>query len=339
MSAQSIHDIDVVLLDSYSLLFRAFYAFPLSLTSPQGELTNATFGFTKLLLDMMKKINPRYLIAAVDMGEPTFRHEQFVDYKANREEVPNELKQQIKFMYQVLEVLNVPTLGFVGYEADDVIGTIATRLRENEAEKNVGIFTGDRDSFQLVGESVYIVLPARSRGNGNGLELIDTEGVIDRFSVRPDQVVDYKALCGDASDNIPGVKGIGPKTAAQLLHSFDNLENIYIGLALASDHPEWLVVMNIAVSEEDRARWQVLAQELSAGVVKKLVEGQESAFLSQQLARIDTQVPLNFDLQQAQITEYDKAKATALFTQLGFRSLLKDLPEDRFETAVQESLF
>ncbi|MCD8507414.1 hypothetical protein LRY65_04055 [Candidatus Woesebacteria bacterium] len=336
--ARSIQDIDFVLLDSYSLLFRAFYAFPLSLTSPDGELTNATFGFTKLLLDMMQKIHPDYLVAAIDMGEPTFRHEAFVDYKANREEAPNELKQQIKFMQQILEVLNVPTLGFVGYEADDVIGTIATDLREEHPDKNVGIFTGDRDSFQLVGESVYVIMPATGRGR-SGLDLVDSERVIDKFSVRPDQVVDYKALCGDASDNIPGVKGVGPKTAAQLLHEFGTLQRIYLGLALAANQQEVLDAFKVTLDEATKSDLAAKAAALSPSVIRKLTADQENAFLSQKLAQIDTRVPLDFDIEQARVNEYDKALATEVFTHLGFRSLLKQLPNDRFETAIQESLF
>ncbi len=338
MEARSIFDIDFILLDSYSLLFRAFYAFPLSLTAPDGQLTNATFGFTKLLLDMMDKIHPEYLVAAVDMGQPTFRHEQFVEYKANREEAPDELKQQIRFMHDILEVLNVPTLGFVGYEADDVIGTLATQLREAHPDKNVGIFTGDRDSFQLVGDSVYVVMSARGRGR-NGLELIDTEKVIDSLAVRPDQVVDYKALCGDASDNIPGVRGVGPKTAAQLLHTFGTLQKIYFAVAMIAGEEQLISELGVTLTEVEREELQAKGKSISASVVKKLIEGHDNAFLSQQLAQIDTQVPLDFDIHQAKISEYDKEKASTLFTQLGFRSLIRHLPNDRFETAIQESLF
>jgi DNA polymerase-1 len=326
--------LDVVLLDSYSLLFRAFHAFPLSLTAPDGRLTNAVFGFTKLLLDVLAQVQPKYLIAAIDMGKPTFRHEQFVDYKANREEAPNELKQQIKDMLAVLDVLEIPTLGFEGYEADDVIGTLATKLRADQADLKVGIFTSDRDSFQLVGGSVFALFPATKQHQG--LQLIGVEEVIDRFGVRPDQVVDYKALCGDASDNIPGVRGIGPKSAQKLLATFDTLERLYTAIALTAGKESFL---DIQLTEAEKAELKELGSSLGATTLQKLSESIENAFLSQKLAQIDRDVPLTFSLDQAQVSSYDKEKTIELFTTLGFRSLLKHLPADAVEKGIQESLF
>lgn len=326
--------LDVVLLDCFSLLFRAFHAFPLSLTAPDGRLTNAVFGFTKLLLDVLQQVEPKYLIAAVDMGKPTFRHAEYVDYKANREEAPNELKQQIKDMYAVLQVLEIPTLGFEGYEADDVIGTLATKLRTENPQLKVGVFTSDRDSFQLVGGSVSALFPGNKQHQG--LQLIGAEEVIDRMGVNPEQIVDYKALCGDASDNIPGVRGIGPKGAQKLLATFGTLERLYMGIALAAGKEFF---MDIQVSDAEKKELKQLGETLGGTVVQKLSESVENAFLSQKLARIDTDVPLTFSLEQAQVSSYDKEKTIALFTQLGFRSLLKSLPADSVEKGIQESLF
>lgn len=272
------------------------------------------------------------------MGKPTFRHTEFVGYKANREEAPSELKAQIHRMYEVLQALSIPTLGMEGYEADDVIGTLATRLREAHSDLNVGIFTGDRDSFQLVGKNVYVICP--SKNGKNGLELIDTEGVIDRFGVRPDQVVDYKALCGDASDNIPGVKGVGPKSAQKLLSEFETLHNLYRGLALAGGKAEWLAAMgDIGVDAQQDTQIQERASKLPQKLVEKLMLDHDNAFLSQKLARIDTQVPLNFELADAKVNEYNKSQAITVFDEMGFRSLKTLLPSDDFEQAVQESLF
>lgn len=338
MSAHVPADIDILVVDCFSLLFRAFHSFPLTLTSPDGQLTNAIFGFTRLLLSTLKHLQPEYIVAAVDMGEPTFRHEQYVDYKANREEAPNELKEQIHFMYEVLAVLNIPTIGHVGYEADDVIGTLAVQLREQHPELDVGILTGDKDSFQLVGENIYVLRPGKKASEG--LDLVDTEKVIDVMGVAPEQVIDFKALCGDASDNIPGVKGIGPKTAQQLLHAFGTLQRLYMGVALAAGQQETLVSMGMILpSEEEQGELKQLTAQISPRILLKLAESQDSAWLSQKLARIDTQVPLQFELEQARLSSYDKDQAIEFFNTLGFRSLIRDLPADQFESAIQASLF
>lgn len=333
--APQLAEIDVVVVDAFSLLFRAFHAFPLSLTSPDGQLTNAIYGFTRMLLDVLKKIRPEYLVVATDKGKPTFRHEAYVEYKANREEAPHELTAQIDRMYEVLAALNIPTIGIEGYEADDVIGSLARWLRGNHPELKVGIFTGDRDAFQLVGENIFVLSPPRKRNEE--LAIVDAEEVFSRMGVRPDQVVDYKALCGDASDNIPGVKGIGPKTAAQLLGQFDSLQRLYAGIALAAGQPEEIV--GLPLSEAEKTVLVSLAEKLSPSTVQKLAGAQESAWLSQKLAQIDTDVPLDFSLASARLSDYDKAGALALFDALGFQSLKKSLPEDTFEAGVQASLF
>jgi DNA polymerase I len=304
--------IDVLIVDAFSLLFRAFHAFPLSLTSPTGELTNAVYGFTRLLLTALRDWKPKYVVVATDKGKPTFRHQAYTAYKANREEAPNELKAQISRMYEILDALNIPTIGLEGYEADDVIGTLAVHLSEHHSDLLTGILTGDRDSFQLVDDHVAVVLPQRQ--NHDELALVHADDVVERMGVRPDQVIDYKALVGDASDNIPGVRGIGPKTAQALLTKFSTLDGIYTHL-------------------------DQVATDFSPSVLKKLAEGQESAKLSQQLATIDTKVPFDYSLEAALVDHYDKTKAMALFDSLGFQSLKKALPADEFEGSVQASLF
>ncbi len=328
-------DVDILIVDAFSLLFRAFHAFPLSLTSPSGELTNAVFGFTRLLLDALHKTMPEYLVVATDQGKPTFRHQDYVEYKANRPEAPHELTVQIDRLYEVLSVLNIPTIGVDGYEADDVIGTLAAQLRQECPELVVGILTGDRDAYQLVGGNVVVVTPSHQRNVE--LQVIDKVAVEKRFGILPDQVVDYKALCGDVSDNIPGVKGIGPKTAVQLLTKFGSLTRLYAALAWSAGAAA--EVAGLSLAEDEKKTLIEQFSSLSPTVVRKLADSQESAWLSQRLARIDTAVPLSFTLASARLSDYDKERALALFDKLGFQSLKKRLPADNFEAGVQASLF
>ncbi len=335
----TIEDVDVVILDAYSLLFRAYHSFPLSLTSPSGEITNAVYGFTRMLLRVLEIIRPKYLVTATDMGEPTFRHTAYEQYKANREEADIELKLQFPMMHEVLRVLNIPTFGVNGFEADDVIGTLSEKLSHENAQLEVAIFTSDRDIFQLVHDNVFVLWPERD-GSGD-LSLIGQTEVVEKMQVFPDQIVDYKALCGDASDNIPGIRGIGPKTAAHLLQVFGNLHDLYLALEqsgkggpIQQEHRKVSVV-----SESAMAKAIEEIQKLRPHVVQKLVEGQANAWLSQSLARIDTNVTVDFSLQAAELCDYDKAQALQLFTDYGFESLKKKLPKDEFESAVQASLF
>jgi DNA polymerase-1 len=307
---------DLIVFDCYSVLFRAFHAFPETLTSSTGEATNGVYGFTKMVLDVLAEIRPEYVIATVDMGKPTFRHEAFVEYKANRDEAPASLKDQIPFMHEVLAALAIPTLGVEGYEADDVIGTIVTQFAQQNPDVSIGIFTGDKDAYQLVTEQVSVLRPGRKPKES--WRVVDREGVIDGLGVTPEQVPDYKALCGDASDNIPGVRGIGPKTAQKLLAAAQTLENLYTVLEDTSKPFPW---------------------DISSAIQQKLLDGKRDAFMSQQLATIDRNVPISCTLEQAKLSDYDKAEAHAVFEKFAFRSLIKRLPADDFEQGVQSSLF
>ena len=334
-------DIDIVILDAYSLLFRAYHSFPLSLQSPDGEITNAVYGFTRMLLRVLEIVDPKYIVTGTDMGEPTFRHQTYTQYKANREEADPELKAQFPLMYAVLEVLNIPTIGINGYEADDVIGTLSEKLSHSNPELKVAIFTSDRDTFQLIHDNVYVLWPERD-GSGD-LRVIDKQAVEDHFGVKVDQVIDYKALCGDPSDNIPGVKGVGPKTAVQLLTEFGSIARLYQALMLASkinssSHLNQAEIKK-KFSKSERVQLISKVKDLRPAVIKKLVDSQEEAWLSQELAKIDTDVPLDFSLEQAKLCDYDKTSALELFTQLGFESLKRKLPSDSFENQVQTSLF
>ncbi len=284
----------LILIDGHALAYRMFYALPLeSFATKAGEPTNATFGFTRMLLDLILAADPpAYLAVSFDVGA-TFRDALYDEYKATRAKMPDELRQQIERIKQVIGALNIPILELEGYEADDVLGTVAQQAKMLGVP--VHIITGDRDLLQLVDENTRVELPGRS---GQLAELYDTTAVQEKLGVRPDQIVDYKALVGDSSDNIPGVRGIGEKTAVKLLQEFDSLDAIYANL--------------------DR---------IKGALGKKLADGRESAYLSQKLARIVTDAPITLDLNACVTQDFSLRPVLDLFQQLEFRSLTNLLTE------------
>lgn len=311
----------LLLIDGHALIYRAYHAFP-GLSTKDGTLVNAVYGFSRIVLTAIRDFEPRYIAVAFDLPQPTFRHIAFTDYKANRAEMPDDLKPQIELVKQVVRALNIPLFEVAGYEADDVIGTLCRQLaeqRDRYPEVTGLIVTGDRDAFQLVNDDViHVWLPARSKQQLD--QEFDPKAVELKMGVRPDQIVDLKALMGDASDNIPGVPGIGEKTAVKLLQEFDTLSGVYEAVARSSpEHPASSV--------------------LTKSVLAKLIAGKDSALLSQDLARINTQAPVTLDLEACQVTSYDKAQAAELFKQLQFASLIPLLPNDEFELGVQAALF
>lgn len=310
----------LMLIDGHALAYRAYHAFP-PLTTSSGELVNAVYGFSRILLTVLRDLEPVYLACCFDLPKPTFRHTQYTGYKAQREEMPVDLQTQIERIKDVVLALNIPTFAVEGYEADDVIGTLAmkgTDGHDDEVDK-VLIVTGDRDAFQLVTDQIHVYMPPRSK------EAFYTEfgpkEVEEKMGLRPDQIVDYKALAGDASDNIPGIKGVGDKTAVRLLQSFQTCDGIYEALK----NPETLT--------EDQRKL------LKPKVVENLSNGYEDMILSRQLATIDRDVPLTLVLQECVLTNYDKTTVSQLFESLDFKSLINLLPDDGFESSVQEALF
>jgi len=303
-----------LLVDAHAVIYRAYHALP-DLTTPDGKLANAVYGFTRILLTAIRDLDPKYMAVAFDHPTPTFRHKEFKDYKAHREEMPDDLKPQVGMIKEVVEKLNIPQFEIDGFEADDLIGTLA--LQAKGQKKEVVIVTGDRDIFQLVQDGIKVWLP--SRGKIEAAEY-DSQAVKVKMGVRPDQIVDLKALMGDSSDNIPGIKGIGPKSAAKLLVEFETLEKLYDQVELAQqgnvNHPL-----------------------LKGGLLTKLIEGKQSALLSQQLAQIELDVPIKLDLPSCKVSGYDKEQILELFEQFGFRSLAKLLPADDFELGLQNALF
>lgn len=282
----------LVLIDGHAILHRAYHAFPKNLTTRKGELVNAVYGFTRMLLGVIKDLKPDYLAVTFDLPKPTFRHEIFLGYQSKRPQMDAELADQIKRVHQVVEVLNLPIFEMEGFEADDVIGTLAKQA----SKKNVGtvIVTGDRDIMQLVNQKVKVYAPIRGF---SGAELFGRKEVRRLLDVWPEQIVDYKALVGDPSDNYPGVPGVGPKTATKLLGKYKDLRTIFKN-----------------------------ASKVKPQVTKKLVEGEELAFLSQKLAQIVTNVPIRLSLKACRVHDYDEEEAIKLFEELEFKSLINKLP-------------
>lgn len=301
-----------MLVDAHAIIYRAYYALPQNLTTSEGMLVNAAFGFTRILLTALRDMSPTHLSVVFDHPEPTFRHQEFEDYKAHREEMPDDLIPQVELTKEIVKALNIPQFELAGYEADDLIGALS-----RQTEERVIIVTGDQDLFQLVNDHVHVWLPARGRKQAREF---DASAVEDKLGLEPEQVVDMKALMGDSSDNIPGIRGIGPKTAVKLLKRYDDLDQLY----------EAVSVLVEAGSKNDL---------LKGALLKKLKTGQEDAFLSRKLAKIDCQAPIELDLEACKITGYDKTQAVELFQELEFRSLIKLLPDDEFESSIQDSLF
>ncbi len=285
-------------IDANSLLHRAYHAYPLTLTTTDGQPVNAVYGFTSMLLDAILTYKPEYVFCAFDTKKATFRHVAYAGYKANRPQTDNELLTQIPYVYEVLKSLNIPVFAVEGYEADDLLGTVCQQLTTLHYSpiKQTYVLTGDRDLFQLVNERVQVVLP---KGSFRNLEQFTEEKVLASMGVAPVHVPDLKGLMGDASDNIPGVKGIGPKSAIDLLTKFHTIEEIYT---------------HIADIERDSKR-----------VAQLLVDGEESARMSKELATILRTAPIQFKPDDAETKSFDPGVVQQLFAKLQFRSLFPRL--------------
>ncbi len=281
------------LVDGSSLAFRSFFALITSgLRRSDGTPMWAIIGFYNALFELIEKRNPHRLAIAFDLPEPTFRHEEFADYKANRAEMPDDLAVQWPLIKEGIAVLGIPNYELAGYEADDVIGTIA-KDAESKGMKVV-IFSGDKDIFQLLDGKIEVLMPTTNEG----VKTFDRQEVFNKLGVYPEQVIDYKGLVGDNSDNIPGVRGIGPKTAAQLLTDYKTMDGIYANLE------------NIK----------------SASVRNKLTEGKEIAYASKRLATIVLDVPVKFDYEHCLLKTPDIAAVVDYFRRVEANAILKRLP-------------
>jgi DNA polymerase I len=283
----------LVLIDGNAIIHRAYHALP-PLITKKGELVNAVYGFTSVLLKVISEIKPDYILATFDLKGPTFRHIEYKDYKATRVKAPDELYAQFDRVKEVVRAFNIPIFEMAGFEADDVIGTMAHQAEKIDGTENI-IVTGDLDTLQLVDDKTKVY--ALRRGMSDTI-IYDTAAVQERYSLRPDQMIDYKGLRGDPSDNIPGVKGIGEKTAIELLKKYATIENIY---------------QNIV--------------EIKGSLHDKLERDRSQALMSKRLATIQKNVPVKLDLSQAVTREFDRQKIVNLFQELNFFSLIKRLPE------------
>ena len=299
----------IILIDGNAILHRAYHSLPPFSTS-KGEVSNAIYGFIRMLFDVYTKVKPDYIGIAWDRKAPTFRHEEFKEYKATRTAPPDDLYPQLPRLKEVIKAFNIPMLELDGFEADDILGTLAHKSEKVEDLETI-ILTGDKDAFQLVTEKTHVMTPVKGISQ---VVMYDPEQVKEKLGVRPDQVIDYKALCGDTSDNIPGVQGIGPKQASALLQKYDTLDNIYNHL-----------------------------DELSTGQQKKLGEDKENAYMSQKLASIILDVPIDFELDRYRTHDIDYNKVENLFEELEFKTMINKLADLKKRLAPpdpsQQSLF
>jgi DNA polymerase-1 len=281
----------LALIDSNSLIYRAFFAVP-PLTTTKGELANATFGFASILLKSLEQLTPQHIAAAFDLPVPTFRHERDATYKATRKPMPDELRPQFERCKQILEAFGIPMYSLPGYEADDVIGALS-RQAEAKGLETI-IVSGDLDPLQLVTPNVKLMT---TRQGFQNTVIYDEELINQRYGLRPDQMVDFKALKGDATDNIPGVPGVGEKTAAKLVAEHGDLEGVY----------------------RDVAAYTPRLREA-------LVANKDQVLNSRELATIVTELPVTLELDRTRRTTYDRAAVLELFRDLEFRSLVPRLP-------------
>lgn len=279
------------LIDGHAVAYRQFFALPeAGFSTKSGEITNAVYGFTRILIDILLDKKPKYLAVTFDRGL-SGREEIYDEYKATREKMPDSLDQQIKRIKEVVRAFNIPILELEGYEADDVMGTIA--LQAEQQKVDVLIITGDRDILQLLSDYVRVQLPAwKSRPD----VVYDIPAFIEKYQIQPEQLVDLKALMGDSSDNIPGVRGIGEKTGTKLLLQYETLDGIY-------DHLD----------------------EIKGATNKKLTGGREMAYISQNLAQIRRNLPVELDLDACVTQDFDFNQVSPLFRELEFRSLFDRL--------------
>ena len=283
----------LLLVDGSAVLHRAYHAYP-ALTTKDGQLVGTVYGVASILISALQEIAPSHVVVAWDLPKPTFRHEKYVGYKAQRRKADTEMIEQIPLTKQVIENMGLVQLEQAGYEADDIIGTLSTR-----DEGEVVILTGDQDTMQLVSDTVHVMMPPRGR---EPAKVYGPEEVVAKYGVRPDQIVDYKALVGDASDNIPGVAGVGPKGASELLQKYGTLDGVYSHIA-----------------------------EIEGKLKDRLAQGKDSAYLSQDLSRIVTNMTLPTRGEKMQYQGLEREELKSLFTELSFKSLLRRLWPERVE--------
>lgn len=290
----------LIIIDGNALIHRSFHALPPTLRTKKGVLVNAVYGFTSFLLKALNEFHPEYVVLTLDKKDKTFRHEAYAEYKATRIKAPDELYEQIPLVKQVAEAFNIPIFELSGFEADDLIGTICEKTKDEKNLEKI-IITGDLDTLQLINARTKVY--TMSRGLSDSV-LYGDEEVRARYSLNPDQIINYKALRGDVSDNIPGVKGIGEKTASDLLVEFKTLDGVY--KAVEKNSPK-----------------------IKPRILELLKEHKDKAYLSQSLATIDLNVPLKFSLSDITFTNFKLENVIEIFSEFEFKSLLNKVKDLR----------
>ena len=287
----------LVLIDGNSIMNRAFYGIMGSraLTTKDGKYTNAVYGFLAILFKLMEDEKPDYLCVSFDLKGPTKRHKMYEGYKANRHGMPNELAEQMPIIKNVLKAMNIDIIEKEGYEGDDIIGTLS-RYGEKQGLKVV-ILSGDRDTFQLATDKVEIHIP-RTKAGKTETEIFDREKVKEVYGIEPKQLIEVKGLQGDSSDNIPGVPGIGEKTALTLIKKYETVENLYKKLEAGED-------------------------DLKGKQKEKIEQNKDLAFLSKELGTIDTEVPIDDTLEELKVEEWDRVKVLEIFKELNFKRYIE----------------
>lgn len=294
-------------IDANAIVHRAFHAYPASLQTENGIQVNAAYGFTVMLLEALDMFEPEYVLCSFDTAKPTFRHVEFQEYKGTRKPTDQSLIDQFPIVEEILTAFNIPILKKEGFEADDVLGTISKYVREGKwSNENIELYilSGDRDLLQLVSDNVKVCLP---QGNFKNLIAYDRVETKKKFDMYPEQIVDYKGMAGDASDNIPGVKGVGSKTAIELLSRYGSLDEIYKNLS------------------EVKSRYALL-----------LREGVEQAEMSRRLAKIDQNVDIQIKLENCLLRDFNKSEVLEVFHKYSFRSLITKI--DKLKKDEQKSI-
>jgi len=293
-----------LIIDTFNFLHRAYHALPNTFRDVAGEPVNAVYGVSSMLINVLDTIHPQYMVSALDSKEPNFRVEQLVTYKAHRKPMDNDLSVQIPKVIELFDAFGIKNIVISGYEADDIIGTLVKKFGK---EVQLLVISNDRDMWQLTPYGAKIMIPDK---NGSFI-YIDTNTAKEKYQLDATQIIDYKGLRGDPSDNIPGVYGIGDKTAKDLLGKYGTIENIYKNIDIVT--PESLK--------------------------KKLIESYEQALLSKKLATIDVDAPLTIDLEECAFTDFNRGRVKELFEKYNFKSLIKRLgfnPETGKSTVKQE---
>ena len=294
----------LIIIDGNSIINRAFYALP-DMSNSDGLKTNAIFGFVRMMFKIIEDYQPTHMSVAFDKKAPTFRHKQYADYKAGRKKMPDELGQQLEPLKELLDKFNINRLELAGYEADDIIGTVAKLGEENNFK--VYIVTGDKDAIQLASHKTTTLITKKGVGE---VEEYNYDSVVERYEMTPTQFIDLKGLMGDKSDNIPGVPGVGEKTGIKLLKQYSTIENLI-------EHTD----------------------ELKGSIKKKIEENKELALMSKELATIITNVPLDIKLEDLEYGDYNKDDVIEKFKEFGFTSLISKLLEiDCGETRIKEEV-